>query len=133
GPDHVHLLVQAKQIAYHDRDRWLADPAFADVPMERLLSSTYASERRKLIDFSHALSWDEVPSHGSLSGDTVYIAVVDAKGNAVSLIQSLYGVFGSAVVAGRTGVVLQNRGAYFLLDPAHPNKLEPGKVPMQTL
>src|SRR5207302_3632641 len=66
GPDHVHLLVQAKQIAYHDRDRWLADPAFARVPVERLLSSTYANERRKLIDFSRALSWDEVPSYGSL-------------------------------------------------------------------
>ena len=133
GPDHAHLLVQAKQIAYHDRDRWLADPAFADVPMARLLSSAYAHERRKLIDPMGALSWDKVPSYGSLSGDTVYIAVVDAEGNAVSLIQSLYGVFGSAVVAGRTGVVLQNRGAYFSLDRAHPNKLEAGKVPMHTL
>jgi gamma-glutamyltranspeptidase/glutathione hydrolase len=133
GPDHVHLLVQAKQLAYHDRDRWLGDPAFVDVPMQRLLSTGYADERRALIDPQRALPWDQVPSYGSLKGDTVYIAAVDADGNAASLIQSLYGVFGSAVVAGDTGVVLQNRGAYFSLDPAHPNRLEPGKTPLHTL
>jgi gamma-glutamyltranspeptidase/glutathione hydrolase len=133
GPDHVHLLVQAKQISYHDRDRWVGDPAFVEVPMERLISKAYAAERRALIDPSRALPWDRVPSYGSLAGDTVYIGVVDADGNAVSLIHSLYGVFGSAVVAGPTGVVLQNRGAYFSLDPAHPNCLAPGKVPLHTL
>lgn len=133
GADHVHLLVQAKQLAYHDRDRWLGDPAFVDVPMDRLLSKAYATQRRALIDPARALPWDRVPSHGSLTGDTVYIAVVDAAGNAVSLIHSLYGVFGSTVVAGATGVVLQNRGAYFSLDPAHPNRLQPGKVPVHTL
>lgn len=133
GPDHVHLLVQAKQIAYHDRDRWLADPAFAGFPAERLLSPEYVAQRRRIIDMAHAIAWDKVPSDGSLNGDTVYIAVVDAEGNAVSLIHSLYGVFGSGVVAGRTGVVLQNRGAYFSLDPAHPNVVQPGKVPLHTL
>ena len=133
GPDHVHLLVQAKQIAYHDRDRWLADPRYAEVPMERLISKAHAAERRALIDPARALSWDRVPSYGSLKGDTVYIAAVDAEGNAASLINSLYGVFGSTVVAGDTGVVLQNRGAYFSLDPQHPNRLEPGKTPLHTL
>ena len=133
GPDHVHLLVQAKQIAYHDRDRWLADPRFAHVPMDRLISKTYADERRALIDRKRALPWDEVPSHGSLTGDTVYVAAVDAEGNAASLIFSLYGVFGSCVTSAETGVVLQNRGAYFSLDPKHPNRLEPGKVPLHTL
>ncbi len=133
GPDHVHLLVQAKQIAYHDRDRYIADPKFSDVPMDRLISKAYADERRALIDPARALPWDKVPSYGSLSGDTVYIAVVDDEGNAVSLIHSLYGGFGSAVVAGDTGVVLQNRSAYFSLDPSHPNKLEPGKIPLHTL
>lgn len=131
--DHVHFLVQAKQIAYHDRDRFLADPAFADVPMARLISKKYADERRTLIDPQHALAWDKVPSYGSLTGDTVYIAVVDEAGNAVSLIHSLYGVFGSTVVAGNTGVLLQNRSAYFSLDPAHPNHLTPGKMPVHTL
>ena len=74
-----------------------------------------------------------MPSYGSLAGDTVYLAAVDRDGNAVSLIQSLYGGFGACVVAGRTGVVLQNRSAYFSLDPAHPNRLEPGKMPLHTL
>jgi gamma-glutamyltranspeptidase/glutathione hydrolase len=133
GPDMVHLMVQAKQLAYHDRDNYLGDPAFVSVPMDRLISKAYADERRPIIDPKHALPWDKVPSYGSLTGDTVYIATVDAQGNAVSLIHSLYGVFGSAVVAGGTGVVLQNRGAYFTLDPAHPNRLEPGKTPLHTL
>jgi gamma-glutamyltranspeptidase/glutathione hydrolase len=133
GPDHVHSLVQAKQIAYHDRDRFLADPRFAEVPLARLLSKDYARERGKIIDPARALAWDKVPSYGSLAGDTVYVAAVDAQGNAASLIFSLYGVFGSCVADEGTGVVLQNRSAYFSLDPAHPNRLEPGKVPLHTL
>jgi gamma-glutamyltranspeptidase/glutathione hydrolase len=133
GPDRVHLQVQAKQIAYHDRDRLLADPRFADVPVARLISRDHARERGALIDRSTALRWDQVPSYGSLAGDTVYLAVVDREGNAVSLIQSLYGAFGSCLVAGSTGVVLQNRSAYFSLDPDHPNRLEPGKIPLHTL
>lgn len=133
GPDYVHLLVQAKQIAYHDRDHHVADPRFADVPTERLISKSYADERRTLMDPARALPWDKVPSYGSLAGDTVYIATVDKEGNAVSLIHSLYGLFGAAVVAGNTGVVLQNRSSYFSLDPKSPNKVEPGKTPLHTL
>lgn len=133
GADRVHLMVQAKQIAYHDRDRHLGDPRFAEVPTERLISKRYAAERRSLLDRQRALPWDRVPSYGSLAGDTVYVAAVDREGNAASLIHSLYGVFGAAVVAGRTGVVLQNRAAYFSLDAAHPNRLEPGKTPLHTL
>ena len=133
GPDHIHLMVQAKQLAYHDRDRLLADPAFANVPIDELMSDRHVDQRRGMIDRQRAMPWDLAPSHGSLTGDTVFIAAVDAEGNAASLIQSLYGVFGSAVVAGSTGVVLQNRGAYFSLDPKHPNRLEPGKIPMHTL
>jgi gamma-glutamyltranspeptidase len=133
GVDHAHLMVQAKQIAYHDRDRHLADPRFADVPMDRLISKAYAAQRRHLIDPARALPWDAVPSYGSLKGDTVFIAAVDAEGNAAALINSLYGVFGSGVVAGDTGVVLQNRAAYFSLDPAHPNCVAPGKTPLHTL
>jgi gamma-glutamyltranspeptidase/glutathione hydrolase len=133
GPDHVHHLVQAKQLAYHDRDALLADPAFAPVPIERLISKAYADERRRLIDPARAVPWDKVPSYGTLRGDTVYVGAVDAEGNAASLIQSLYGFFGSGVVAGRTGVVLQNRSAYFALDPDHPNRLEAGKKPAHTL
>ena len=92
----MHLLVQAKMIAYHDRDRFIADPAFVDVPVERLLSRAHLDERRRLIDPARALGWDRVPSWGSLAGDTVYVAAVDAEGNAASLIHSLYGVYGAA-------------------------------------
>ena len=79
------------------------------------------------------LPWDKVPSHGSLKGDTVYVAALDGDGNAASLIFSLYGIFGACVTDPASGVVLQNRAAYFSLDPAHPNRLEPGKVPLHTL
>jgi gamma-glutamyltranspeptidase/glutathione hydrolase len=133
GPDYVHLLVQAKQIAYNDRDRLLADPDFADVPIGKLVSKEYAHQRAALMDPNVALPWDKVPSFGNLHGDTVYMAVVDRDGNAVSLIQSLYGVFGSCVVAGSTGVILQNRAAYFSLDALHPNHVQPGKMPLHTL
>jgi len=133
GADHVHHLVQAKQIAYHDRDRHLADPAFSALPMERLLSRAYADQRRALIDPARALAWDEVPSWGTLRGDTVFVGAVDREGNAAALIHSIYGVFGSGVVAGDTGVMLQNRSSYFSLDPEHPNRLEAGKRPLHTL
>lgn len=133
GADHAHLMVQAKQIAYHDRDRHLADPRFSDVPVDRLISKAYADTRRGLMDPQRALPWDKIPSYGSLKGDTVFIAAVDGEGNAAALINSLYGVFGSCVVAGATGVVLQNRSAYFSLDPAHPNCVAPGKTPLHTL
>jgi len=132
GPDHVHLLVEAKKIAFADRNRHIADPAFVKVHVERLLDRAYARERRGLIRQDRATAWDEIPA-GSLEGDTVYVAAVDREGNAVSLDQSLYFFFGSGVVAGRTGVLLHNRGAYFSLDPTHPNRLEPGKRPFHTL
>src|SRR5258708_36543493 len=80
-----------------------------------------------------ALPWDLLPSFGTLAGDTVFVAAADGEGNAAALIQSLYFTFGSGVVAGDTGIVLQNRSAYFSLDPQHPNRLEPGKRPMHTL
>jgi len=133
GPELAHLLVQAKQIAYHDRDRLLADPEFRPVPVEKLVSKEYAEERRRLIRADRALPWDLVPSYGTLAGDTVFVCAVDAEGNAAALIQSLYFTFGSGVVAGDTGVVMQNRSAYFSLDPEHPNRLEPGKRPLHTL
>lgn len=132
GPAHVHLLVEAKKVAFADRNRYIADPAFVKVPVERLLAKAYARERRRLIREDRATAWDEIPA-GSLEGDTVYVATVDREGNAVSLDQSLYFFFGSGVVAGRTGVLLHNRGAYFSLDPGHPNRLEPGKRPFHTL
>jgi gamma-glutamyltranspeptidase len=134
GPDHVHLLVEAAKVAFHDRNRFIADPEFADVPSERLISKAYAEERANLIHMDRVLPWDQIPStEAKLAGDTVYVCAVDAEGNAASLIQSLYMGYGSGVVAGKSGVLLQNRGAYFSLDPEHPNRCEPRKQPFHTL
>jgi gamma-glutamyltranspeptidase/glutathione hydrolase len=133
GPEHVHFLVQAKQIAYHDRDSQLADPTYANVPIDRLISREYATRRSALMWPGRALEWDHVPSYGTLQGDTVFVGVVDAQGNAASLIHSVYGIFGAGVVADGTGIVLQNRASYFSLDPEHPNRLEAGKRPLHTL
>lgn len=134
GPDHVHLLVEATKVAFYDRNRFIADPDFADVPTERLVSKAYAEERGDMIRMERALSWNRIPSpEAKLAGDTVYVCAVDEEGNAASLIQSLYMGYGSGVVAGRSGVLLQNRGAYFSLVPEHPNRLEPRKQPFHTL
>src|SRR5260370_10347618 len=132
GPDSVHLMVQAKQLAYHDRDRHLADPRFADVPMERLISRKYADERRALMDPARALPWDRIPSYGSLTGDTVYIAAVDRQGNAASLVHSVYGGFRAAVVARRTGRVPPNRSPHFSLHSQGPDPVGPGHTPLHT-
>ncbi len=133
SPDLIHLMIQAKQIAYNDRDKFLGDPSFSKIPIEKLISKLYAKKRSELIDPINLLAWDKVPSYGSLKGDTVYIAVTDEDGNGVSLIHSIYGPFGSTLIAGDTGVLLQNRGAYFSLEPNHPNSLMPGKIPSHTL
>jgi len=85
------------------------------------------------MDPARAFPWDKVASHGSHTSNTVYIAVVDAEGNDLSLMQRLYAAFGSAVAAGSTGLVMQNRSAYFSLDVARPNRLEAGKTPLYTL
>jgi gamma-glutamyltranspeptidase/glutathione hydrolase len=91
------------------------------------------TRRRALIDPARALPWDKVPSYGSLQGDTVFVAAVDAEGIAAALINSLYGVFGSCVVAGDTGVVLQNRSAISRWTPASELASRPGKTPLHTL
>src|SRR5262245_9553275 len=132
GPDtadYVHLVVEATKLAFGDRDRWLADPEVVDVPVERLLDPGYLHERVKRIRADVAAP---APVASGL-GDTIACVAVDGAGHAVSLIQSLYHEWGSGVVAGETGVVLQNRGSFFSLDPAHPNALAPGKRPFHTL
>ncbi|MFB3890283.1 MAG: gamma-glutamyltransferase [Candidatus Bathyarchaeia archaeon] len=128
--DYLHLLVEAKKLAFADRDRYITDPEFAEIPLENLLSKKYAEKRRNLIDPRKAM--DQVPS-GDLQGDTTYFAVADKEGNIVSCIQSLYMPFGSAMVVKGTGILLQDRGAYFSLNPNHINKLEPHKRTMHTL
>lgn len=141
----LHLLIEAKRLAFADRDLRLADPAHVPAAtLATLVSKGYAAARRRRIDERRAASRVEAGAIGgdpplparqppSGAGDTVCLSVVDGAGNAVSLIQSLFESFGSAVVAPGTGVVLHNRGSLFVLDPAHANRLGPGKRPMHTL
>lgn len=132
SPDHLHLLVEAKKLAFADRNRYISDPERVKIPTEELLSKDYAARRRSLIHKDRAAEATAIPA-GSFGRDTIYLCVIDEAGNAVSLIQSLYFSFGSAVVAGETGIVLQNRGAYFSLDPNQVNCLQPHKRTFHTL
>ena len=127
--DYVHLVVEATKLAFEDRDRWLADPTVEPVPVEHCLDPTRLARRRGLISMKAARPLDGPPTEG----DTIAIVAADGAGNAVSVIQSLYHEFGAGVVAGDTGVLLQNRGAFFSLDPAHHNRLAPGKRTAHTL
>jgi gamma-glutamyltranspeptidase/glutathione hydrolase len=127
--DYVHVVVEATKLAFEDRDRFLADPTFAAVPVEHCLDPGRLAARRRQI----AMNAARPPGGVSVGGDTIAIVTADGDGNAVSLIQSVYHEFGSGVVAGDTGVLLQNRGASFSLDPGHPNRLAPRKHPAHTL
>lgn len=127
--DYFHLMVEATKLAFTDRDRWLTDPTFAEIPLEQLISKSYAAQRRSQIQ-SHRASHCAA---GVIGGDTVYTAIVDAAGNAVSLIQSIYFDFGSAVVVPGTGFALQNRGCFFSLNPDQINCLAPYKRTFHTL
>lgn len=129
----IHVLAEASKLAYQDRDRFLADPAFSPVPVDRLISKAFAVDRAKLIraDTVWAPATDARVRDGN--GDTIYLAVVDKDGNAVSMIQSLFAAFGSGRMVPGTGITLHNRGALFELDGAHPNVIAPGKRPFHTL
>lgn len=131
--DYLHLLLEAKKLAFADRARFYSDPEFADLPIAELISKEYAGRQRKRIDpdaaATQVLSGDPKISQG----DTIYLTVVDAERNCCSFIQSLYHGFGSQVVAGDTGFALQNRGNLFALDDNHLNRFEPGKRPFHTI
>ncbi|HEV2122660.1 MAG TPA: gamma-glutamyltransferase, partial [Chloroflexota bacterium] len=129
----VHLLIEAKKLAFADRDAHLGDPDRADVPLSWLLSKEYAQARAAMIDMQRATPQPHPGSRARSGTDTTYLAAADAQGNAVSWIQSVFHRFGSGVVAGKTGVVLNNRLAGFTLEPGHANTLEPGKKPAHTL
>ncbi len=129
--DYWHLFVEAKKVAFADRARFIADPEKTRIPVDELISKSYAAERRKLIDPRRAGAG--LPAGDPVRGDTVYLAAVDAQRNCVSLIQSIYQHFGSGMVPGRLGFALQNRGSQFSLDPSHPNRLEPHKRPFHTI
>jgi len=128
--EYLHLLIEAKKLAFADRDRYLADPEKAQVPLEKLISKEYAAERRGLIDSERAAT--EVPPGLIDTTETVYLTVVDEKRNVVSFIYSVFDDFGSGRVVPGTGIALQNRGAGFSLEPGHPNEMAPGKRALHT-
>ena len=129
---YLHLLIEAKRLAYADRARYYADPEFAKVPVDRLISKDYAAARRKLIQLDRAAP-TMPPGEVALGGDTIYLCVVDKDRNCVSLIQSNFNGFGSGLVPANVGFALQNRGTLFALDPNHANALKPHRRPFHTI
>ncbi len=132
SPEYLHLLIEAKKLAFADRDRYVADPELNDLPVAELLSKDYAAERRRLIDLDRAAKGSD-PGVFPRAGDTVYLTVVDQERNCCSFINSLYGGFGSGIVAGDTGVCLSNRGGCFVMAEGHPNCVGPHKRPLNTI
>ena len=131
--ERVHLLTEAKKLAFADRNRYAGDPAFVKWPLETLITKAHADRRRAEIDPKQS-RWPAgavIPEH---NGDTSYFTVADGAGNALSFIHSLSNSFGSCFVAGETGITLNNRaGRGFSLDPNHPNVIAPGRRTMHTL
>ncbi|WP_425495322.1 gamma-glutamyltransferase family protein [Pandoraea captiosa] len=129
SPDYYHVLVEAVKLAFIDRNRYVADPDFVDVPVDRLLASANLDAHARSIRMDRAMPWP----HVFKTGDTVYIGAADAQGNCVSMLQTVYFDWGSGVVLGDTGVLWHNRGASFSLDPSSANVLAGGKRPFHTL
>jgi len=133
SPEHIHLFTEAKKLAFEDRAKFYADPEFADIDVDYLISKEYAEERRKLIDMDRAAR--EVPAGDARlnDADTIYLTTADKDGNMVSLIQSNYRGMGSGMTPPGLGFILQNRGEMFVLNDSHPNRFEPGKRPFTTI
>jgi gamma-glutamyltranspeptidase/glutathione hydrolase len=132
---YIHRLVEGSKLAYADRDRHVADPAFANVPLDRLLSKDYARELQTRIGERAAGAGSpggDVSARDG-DGDTVYLCVVDKDGNAVSWIQSNFAAFGSGRMVPGTGIILHNRGSLFSLDSADTNVIAPRKRTYHTL
>ena len=128
--DLVHTMVEAKKLAFADRERWGADPRSVAAPFDELLSSDYAARLAARIDRRRAAPTSAIPD---AAGDTTYFCTADGDGNAVSGIQSINSAWGSGITAGDTGILLNNRMAYWHLDPAHPNYLGPGRRVRHTM
>jgi gamma-glutamyltranspeptidase/glutathione hydrolase len=138
SPEYLHLFIEAKKLAFEDRARFYADPAFAKIPLQALVSKDYAAKRRALIKLDKAAL--EYPVDPSLSnpkaidqGDTIYLSVADEAGNMISLIQSNYRGMGSGMTPDGCGFILQDRGELFSLKEGHPNVYAPGKRPFHTI
>jgi gamma-glutamyltranspeptidase len=127
--DAIHVMVEAKKLAFADRERWAADPRSLEAPLAELLSADYAAKLAGRIDMARAAPL----TAPAAAGDTTYFCAADADGNAVSGIQSINSGFGSGVIAGDTGILLNNRMAYWHLDPGHPNRLLPGRRVRHTM
>lgn len=129
--DYYHLMAEAVKLAFADRDRWVTDPTTLDIPYQELLSKERAAQRAKKIDMQTATEADQIQP--GVGGDTVYMCAVDDDGLCVSLIQSVYFEFGSAFMPSGTGILLQNRGSFFSLDPKAVNALAPRKRTFHTI
>ncbi|MBV8501844.1 MAG: gamma-glutamyltransferase family protein [Paucibacter sp.] len=132
NPKYWHMLVEAKKLAYADLYKYNADPDFFAVPLDRLLSKSYAAELCKKIDPAHASSPDREGSASSI-GDTIVLSAADGEGNMVSWVNSNFSAFGSGITVPGYGFILHNRGALFTLDPKSPNAIAPHKRPFNTL
>ncbi|ELZ42589.1 gamma-glutamyltransferase [Halorubrum saccharovorum DSM 1137] len=132
SPERVHYFAEALKVAFHDGHRYITDPAYEEVPP--LASAAWAKRRAAEVGetANRGVSFG-VPDANAEDADTVLLTVADDEGNVVSYINSRFAGFGSGLVAGETGIALQNRGSSFSLDPEHPNRLEPGKRPFHTL
>ncbi len=137
GARALHVMIEAKKLAYADMLRYVGDLRFAGTPIPAMLDKAHARERAHLIDTASAARAVEPSIFDGLTtsagGDTIYLSVIDKYGNIVSLIQSIYRGFGSAIVPPGSGFALQNRGALFTLDETHPNALAPRKRPLHTI
>jgi gamma-glutamyltranspeptidase/glutathione hydrolase len=131
--DAFHVMIEAKKLAFEDRAKFYADPAFAKVPVEGLLSKNYAAERRKLIRMDRAGAAYDAGNPALQQGDTIYLTAADADGNMVSLIQSNYRGMGSGIVVPGLGFGFQDRGEMFVMEQSHPNVYAPGKRPLHTI
>jgi len=130
---YIDLLVRIKKLAFADRNKYVTDPTFADIPTDKLISKSYARQRASDLESSVARQKpDDTPGDGK-GGDTVFLCVIDSHGNAVSLIESNYFLFGSGRMVPGTGFILQNRGALFKLEPDAANVIAPGKRTYHTL
>jgi gamma-glutamyltranspeptidase/glutathione hydrolase len=133
SPDALHVMIEAKKLAFEDRAKYYADPAFASIPLKGLLSKDYAAERRKLIRPDRAARSYPAGNPALQAGDTIYMCTADAEGNMVSLIQSNYRGMGSGISVPGLGFGFQDRGEMFAIQPGHANVYAPGKRPFQTI
>jgi gamma-glutamyltranspeptidase/glutathione hydrolase len=129
----LHVMIEAKKLAFEDRAKFYADPEHAKIPLQGLLSKAYAAEQRKRIDVGRAGRSYDAGNPALHDGDTIYLATADAAGNMVSLIQSNYRGMGSGIVVPGLGFCFQDRGEMFTLEPGHANCYAPGKRPFHTI